>query len=237
MTFKQFARLTTKWSAIAAGLAASSYAGCVATAFLRYGKPRRPKGPKADPLLDIFMPIYDVADRHGINVAAPADVALAAASGMNLGNCPVVSAIFKGRELILRSKPDNVPRPAGLIAGMQSIGWHVLAELPGREIVMGAVTKPWEPNPVFRGMPPDEFISFQESGYVKIVWTLRADPRGTHQSIFRTETRAVATDRQAREKFRRYWAFLSPGIIAIRRAMLPAVKIKAERRSRAAAAA
>jgi hypothetical protein len=236
MNFKQLARFTAKSTAIAAGLAASCYAGYVASSFLKYGRPRRPSGPTVDPLLDVFMPIYDVADRHRISVAAPADAALAAAREMNLENCTIVRAIFKGRELILRSRPENATRPAGLIAGMESIGWRVLAELPGREIVMGAVTKPWEPNPVFRGMPAEEFVRFQEPGYVKIVWTLRADPRGSQASVFRTETRAVATDSQARRKFRRYWAFLSPGIIVIRSAMLPAVKIEAQRRRRAMAA-
>ena len=117
-----------------------------------------------------------------------------------------------------------------LLEEMKELGWGVLAELPGREIVMGAITKPWEPNPVFRALPPDEFQEFQEPGYVKIVWTLRAKSVRNGQSIFRTETRAVATDVEARRKFRRYWAFLSPGIIAIRRVMLPAVKAEAERR-------
>lgn len=37
-------------------------------------------------------------------------------------------------------------------------------------------------------------------------------------------------------KFRRYWTLLSPGIIAIRRLMLTAVKREAERRELAAAA-
>jgi hypothetical protein len=112
---------------------------------------------------------------------------------------------------------------------MKSLGWGLLAELPGHEIVMGAVTKPWEPNPVFRSLPPDEFAAFHEPDYVKIIWTLRADPAGNNQSVFRTETRAVATDPKARTKFRRYWSLLSPGIIAIRRVMLPAVKADAEK--------
>ncbi len=86
---------------------------------------------------------------------------------------------------------------------------------------MGGVTQPWDPNPVFRALPPDEFAAFRDPGYVKIVWTLRADPVGDGKSVFRTETRAVATDSESRKKFRRYWSLLSPGIIAIRRAMLP----------------
>ena len=79
----------------------------------------------------------------------------------------------------------------------------MLAEIPGREIVMGAVTQPWMANVVFRALPPDEFASFHEPDYVKIVWTLRADPRGPSESTFRTETRAVATDPGPRARFRR----------------------------------
>jgi hypothetical protein len=65
----------------------------------------------------------------------------------------------------------------------------VLAEVPEREIVVGAVTRPWEPNVTFRAVPPDEFAAFREPDYVKIVWTLRADPIGAAESIYRTETR------------------------------------------------
>jgi hypothetical protein len=82
---------------------------------------------------------------------------------------------------------------------------------------------------VFRPLPPREFVVFDEPHYVKIVWTLRADAIGASASIFRTETRAIATDPTARAKFRRYWAFLSPGIILIRWASLRPLKAEAER--------
>lgn len=77
-----------------------------------------------------------------------------------------------------------------------------------------------------------DFSAFQEPDLVKIAWTLRADPMNGGESIFGTETRAIATDAGARAKFHRYWAFLSPGIILIRWAMLPALKADAERRAR-----
>src|SRR6185436_10471747 len=72
---------------------------------------------------------------------------------------------------------------------------------------------------------------FCEHDYVKIVWTLRADPIGTAESIFRTETRVMTTDPAARAKFRRYWSFLSPGIILIRWVSLGPLKVEAERRA------
>ena len=96
---------------------------------------------------------------------------------------------------------------------------------------MGAVTQPWEANVVFRPLPPNDFVAFNEPDYVKIVWTLRADAIDASASIFRTETRAVATDATARAKFRRYWSFLSPGIILIRWLTLKPLKADAERRA------
>jgi len=236
MKSKQLTRLAMKWSAASIGLVAFSYATYVVTTFLRYGRPKRSKKSKADPLLDIFMPNYEVADRHSVRIAVPAEVVLTAAAEVDIEKCPLIRAIFKSRELILGGKPDNTIRPCGLLAEMQSLGWRVLAEIPGREIIVGAVTKPWEPNPVFRGLAPDEFTNFKDPGYVKIIWTLRADAVGSTESIFRTETRAVGTDGEARKKFRRYWSLVSPGIIAIRSVMLPAVKAEAERRWRANAA-
>lgn len=229
--------MTAKWVATTIGLGAASYGAYVAVTWLRYGKPKRADHDNADSLLDAFMPIYDVVDRHKVRVAAPAEVTLSAATQMELESCPLVRGIFKAREWILRSKPDNTIRPRALLAAAKSLGWGILAELPEREIVMGAVTKPWEPNPVFRSLAPEEFATFSEPGYVKIIWNLRADRMVEDASVFRTETRAVATDASARAKFRRYWSFLSPGIILIRRIMLGQVKAEAKRYCRRVEAA
>ena len=118
----------------------------------------------------------------------------------------------------------------------QALGWDTLADVPDRELVVGAVTQPWEPNVTFHGLPPKEFVAFSQPGFVKIAWTLRADPLDEERSIFRTETRAVATDAAARARFRRYWAFASPGLALIRRLSLQPLKRDAELRARAARA-
>jgi hypothetical protein len=108
-------------------------------------------------------------------------------------------------------------------------GWGVLAEREGREIVFGAVTQPWRTRPTFRALPPDEFRRFHDPGYVKIAWTLRADPIDATKSMVRTETRAITTDPGARRKFRGYWSLVLPGIVLIRRMGLQLVKKDAER--------
>ena len=154
------------------------------------------------------MPNYDIVECHRIRVAAPAEITLATASETSLLESPIARVIFRAREVLLGSEPDPVTRPSGLLALTKSLGWRVLAEVPGREVVVGAVTQPWEANVRFRGLTPDEFATFNEPGYVKIAWTLRADPIGAGESVFRTETRAIATDASARATFRRYWSFV-----------------------------
>ena len=217
--------------AVAGGVAVAAlgYASAVALAWLRYGRQGAATGTAADPLLDRFMPRFDVVERHHIRVAAPAGITLTAAAQASLKSSALSRAIFRARELVLGASPDTASQRRGLLDEMTSIGWGVLAEEPGREIVMGAVTQPWLANVVFRALAPADFARFDEPGYVKIAWTLRADPVSASESIFRSETRAIATDAAARRKFRWYWARFSPGIALIRRALLPAVKADAER--------
>jgi hypothetical protein len=212
-------------------LLAAGYAAVVGTSWWRYGRSSLRRHETDDALLDRFMPEYEVAERHWVRVAAPAAMTLAAAADIDLQQSRIVRAIFRARELALGAAADGRPRSKGLLADMTSLGWRVLAETPEREIVVGAVTQPWLPNVVFRGLSADEFRQFQEPDYVKIVWTLRADPVGDFASIFRTETRVATTDPSARAKFRWYWARFSPGIILIRYLMLGPLRREAERRA------
>jgi hypothetical protein len=216
-----------------AGLAAGVYAAYAGTTWLRYGHVREVTDGDRDPLLDAFMPAYEVVERHRIRVEAPADITFAAACGVDFQQSAVIRAIFKGREVMLGSAPDAIERPRGLLDLTKSLGWGVLAEIPGHEVVMGAVTQPWQANVVFRPVPSDKFAGFNDPDYVKIAWTLRADPLGDHQSMARTETRVMTTDPQARRKFRRYWSLVSPGIVMIRRVAMTLVRAEAERRFRA----
>jgi hypothetical protein len=227
-------RSGARWLAAGVGFAAASYATYVAVTWYRYGHVAQPAHPEdGDSLLD-RIPTYEVVERHHLRVVAPAENTFSAACNMNLQQSAVVRAIFKGRELILGSEPEERSCPLGLVAQAKAWGWGVLAEDPGREIIFGGTTQPWLANPVFRALPPEEFEAFHEPSYVKIAWTLRADPIDATKSVFRTETRVATTDPTSRAKFRRYWAFVSPGIILIRWISLGPLKAEAERRARQA---
>lgn len=206
--------------------------------WLRFGHPRSDVGNDvgndvdADPLMQRYMPRYDIAEVHTTRVAAPASIAFDAASRMDLQQSSVIHAIFRGRELLLGASPPPRPADVPLLAELRSLGWGVLEEVPGRQVVLGAVTQPWQADVVFRAVPPGAFAAFDCAGYVKIVVTIAADSLGSNRSMLRTETRALATDAASRARFRRYWSVFSPGILLIRTQALALARGEAELRWR-----
>ena len=221
----------TGWIAGGAmGAAAIAGLGHMARTWYGYGKSERDG--QVDPILDRFMPDYEVRERHEIRVAAPVADTYAAARALDINRSRLVRAIFRGRELLMHGERANGHASKPLVDETMGLGWGMLTEVAGREIVMGAVTRPWEADVRFRSLPPDEFARFDAPGYAKIVWNLAATPVDADHSLFFTETRVATTDGVSRDKFRRYWTVMSPGIVLIRRRSLRIVRSDAEQRYR-----
>jgi hypothetical protein len=218
--------------AFSAGAAALGYAGLVTWHRSRYGKVHHVADPNSRDLLDRFIPAPEIKEHHQIEIDAPAAVAFAAAKDMRLLDSRLVRALIHTREMAMGGTPDRRAHPDALIPQVQSIGWVVLAERADREIVLGAATMPWHANPVFRSIAPAEFAAFRDPGYVKIAWSLRVEPIDAGRCVFHTETRVSTTDAEARERFKRYWSFVAPGVELIRLALLRPLKHEAERRTR-----
>ncbi len=223
MNSKKRVRATT-WLGAATGVVTAAYGTNIGMTWNRYGDPSPPTPEARDPYLDRFMPAYEVMERNSIRIATPAAVTIATARDMDLQASGLVRVIIRARELLLGATPSDRPHSGGLLAEMQAC-WPRFLNGGRRRCDHKALGR-------FRAIPPDQFVTFDEPGYVKIVWTIRADPVGATESIFRTETRVIATDRMSRARFRRYWSFLSPGIIVIHWAVLGLVKDEAERQAR-----
>ena len=182
-------------------------------------------------LIDRFMPRADISERHETLVWAPADVVFEVARNFDLQSIPLIRAIFWLRAKMLgAATPPASLFSKGLVAETTAMGWGILAERRWRELVVGSVTRPWEAEVVFTPVAPYRFASFSDPGIVKIAWTLEAEPIGPALTLFRTETRVLATDDAARTRFRRYWRWARVGIIAIRWLLLPALRWEAEQR-------
>jgi uncharacterized protein YndB with AHSA1/START domain len=224
-----------RFGAAAAGAGVLGFGAWSALAWARYGHVDPTRHPP-DELLDRFLPNPEVDEYHQVEVRAPAAITLAAAKETDFQSSPIAKAIFWLRAVpaLLRGDPFRPQGSRGIVAETLGLGWGVLAEEPDREIVIGAYTQPWHEQVSFHSLPPEEFAGFNQPGYVKIAWTLGAEPLGPNKSRFVTRTRAVATDPQARRRFRRYWAPMSAGIILIRYAGLPLIRNEAERRAASA---
>jgi hypothetical protein len=218
----------------AIGVGVAAYTGYCAVKWARYGKVDLLRHPQ-DELVDQFMPDPEVDEYHSIEVAAPAAIALEAAKGMDLQSALLIRAIFFLRAIpsLLKGEPFRPEGPRGILDETLAQGFGVLAKDAEREVVIGAYCQPWRTEVEFRPLPPEEFASFQEPGFVKIVVSFAAEPLRPDSSRVVTRTRAVATDGEARKKFRLYWARMSAGIILIRWFYLPLVKRQAEGQSRA----
>lgn len=188
---------------------------------------------RGERLIERFIPDALVGERHETLVRAPAGLVFEVAQEFDLQSIPLVRGIFWLRAKLLRAEPPARSLFArGLVRETLALGWGSLALRPGRELVMGAVTRPWEANVGFTAVGPERFAAFAEPDLVKIAWTLEAEPLGPALTRFRTETRVQPTDGEARRKFLRYWRLFGKGIVLIRWLLLPAVRREAERRFR-----
>lgn len=221
--------LTLIGGAVAA--AGGIYGAYVAITYVRFGRVSHEA--EGNPQLDQLMPQYEVRERHSVAVSAPAEITLSAARDVSFQDSRIARAIFALRALPgrLRGVPPAPTERRPVFEEVTALGWRELVEAPGRRVIMGAVTQPWRQEVQFRSLPADEFVAFREPGYAKIAWTLEVEPAGPSSSVFGTETRVVTTDPVSRERFRRYWAFLSPGIVIIRYEILRLVKAEAARRA------
>ena len=180
-------------------------------------------------LIDQFMPAWVADMSHEILIHAPAGLVFDVAEHFDIQSLPLVRAIFWLRGMIMGAARTS-RRPAGLVEETKSLGWRELARRPGRLLIMGAATQPWKANVTFTGISQEDFAAYDEPDRVKIVWTLEAVPIEPALTLFRSETRVVATDAAARAKFLRYWRFARLGIVLIRWLHLPALRREAERR-------
>jgi hypothetical protein len=186
----------------------------------------------AEPLLiDQFMPDYDLAVVHARVLRAPPEQSFNTVVDFDLFQLRAFRVLIGARGLPQRLA-DALRRRAGQagessspptfrLRDLPSMGWMLLGERPGAELVFGQVGKPWKPGggsptePVTRA----EFAAFDQPGFAKLVESTRIDPYGG-SSIVITETRVKCTDPDSRRRFRRYWLVVGPCSQLLRRTAL-----------------
>lgn len=150
-------------------------------------------------LMDLFLPEYDLSIVHADVFRAPPAECYEAALEMDLFQTPLARVLLGLRALPQRVegavKGRGRSRGAAVshtfrLKDMVTLGWILLGETPGAQIVLGQVSRPWKSVAASIDAPtaPEQFARFSKPGYAKIAAGLRIDPYGTGSSILTVET-------------------------------------------------
>ncbi len=182
-------------------------------------------------LIDEFLPTYDVAECHQVQVRAPLERVYNAVRRLDLGGSGVVRTLFWLRELpaLLRSSNRGAAGRLGLtLDALLDSGFVLLGERPNEELVLGLVGRFWTSSGGIQRLTIKGFRDFQQPGYAKAVWNFSLSGQAGGTTLLTTETRVLCLDATSRKRFFPYWSFVGPFSGLIRRQILRSIKRQAE---------
>ena len=182
-------------------------------------------------LLDAHLPSYDVVLTEHVVIEANAAVVFEAAKNFDFmtTKSPLVTALMTARSVPSRllGRPGVSPQALMLAKEQGALpGWLILGEVPGREVVFGAVGTFWKPNIEWHDLAADQFADFEEPGWGKIACHLLARPDGPGRSILSYECRTATTDPVSQAQMSRYWWLIRPFVAYILRAVIRTIRDK-----------
>jgi hypothetical protein len=187
-------------------------------------------------LIDQQLPRCHYRDAYQVVVMAPPEIVYDAVVQLDFLRLPLIRALFAIREIPARTwrrvtgEPGMPSTPRGRLVELLDVGAFILlGERPGREIVLGAVGRPWRPDYDPIHLTPSSFAGFADPGFAKIVWSWMVKPIGSGQTLLVVEWRTQLTDEDARSHFRRYWTIVSRGVRLLARLALGRIKVDCER--------
>jgi hypothetical protein len=171
-------------------------------------------------LLDQVMPTYDRREVHRHTTGAPPPAVWEAVHGLSGDELKLMRLLMGIRTLGRRDEKSS----RTVLEGFERMGFRVVAEDPGRELVIAGIGRFWKPSGGLRRVEgPEHFTNFDEPDYAKVAFNFRLD--GDKLS---TETRIAGTDAHARRLFKLYWLMVRPGSGLIRHEWLRAIAKQAE---------
>ena len=177
-------------------------------------------------LIDSFAPNPDAVETHRIAINASPEAVYRALWTADLGSSLVIKFL-----LALRALPEFFLHPGKPLPHDRRItlptlidaGFGLLAEQPGKEIVLGVIGRFWRPTGNLSPFNRADFDAPVPAGFARAVWNFHVEGVNDRTTLT-TETRVICGDRSSRRKFRAYWFFVRPFSGLIRRLMLRAVR-------------
>lgn len=174
--------------------------------------------------LDRVIPMPGLVERDTVDVGAPPGRAWEAIRHGDLGDSPLIHALFAVRTLADRvggRSFETELRIDGLRSSPEHPGFQILTDDGCSELVVGAIGKVWHLQiPFVHVADADAFRAFDEPGFVKVAWTIRVAARGEGGARLTFELRVDATDADSWARFKRYFTVIGMGSHLVRRSLL-----------------
>ena len=182
-------------------------------------------------LLDAHMPTYDVVLTEHLVVDADTVTVFEAAKNFDFMTTRslLVTALMTARSVPSRVLRRPVVTPQSLMLARDPgalPGWQLLGEVPGREVVFGAVGTFWKPDIEWHDLTADQFATFEEPGWGKIACHLLVRPDGPDRSILSYECRTATTDPVSQAQMSRYWWLIRPFVAYVLRAVIRTIRVE-----------
>lgn len=162
-------------------------------------------------LIDEQMPEWEVGEIHGRIVPAGPEACWEAVRTTDFRGSRLIRTLFRLRGL---------PSALGDVDSFIAEGFELVAEEPGREIVLGLAGGIRGRRLVRFPVPGSGLTALDAPGVIAIAWNFSLEPLGPRACRVRTETRVRTTSAGVRAAFRSYWLVVGPFSALIRHRML-----------------
>ena len=181
--------------------------------------------------LDALLPDYSFNEYHDLRInASPEDVKHALQT-TGVGDIPAVHLLLKIRGIgdkdLNHKVADN--KPAQKTFSTPDFNFFIA---DSTEFISVMILKASAKTPPPEVTTAEQFMAFNEPGYVKVAFNFRFIGLENGQTLVSTETRNYAITKEDGRIFGRYWRIIYPGSAIIRRLWLDTLAEKAEKGQR-----
>jgi len=183
---------------------------------------------RAESHLDAWVPEWQFEEFHSLRMRATSGQIYRAIRQVTADEIFLFRTLTWIRNPMRRGEGENILAPSRrpILDVALAGGFHLLADDPPREIVIGTLV-------VRDGLsrPTDESslrALLRRPGNAFAVMNFRIHDEGNGWCVVTTETRTYTTDNSARRRFARYWRVIYPGSSLLRYAWLRAIRRRAE---------
>jgi hypothetical protein len=181
--------------------------------------------------LDDWMPRWQVAERHTLEVTAPPEKVFSAIRAVRADEISLFRTLIAIRRCGESGGPENIlnaPEEKPLLDVATQTTFVLLEVEAPHELVVGTIIAAPREGRVSGQLTPDLFRTRLQPGWVLATMNFAVAPNRAGGSTVSTETRIYANSPSALRRFGVYWRLIHPGSDIIRRMWLRAIRLRAE---------